>query len=312
MYLKEEFSRDQCNRIFHDMIEEFSHCSSISFLPDRVLPELEWLKANNRKTLGMCTVVSRDIRYYAIDPDTGEIIFEDQVDDLDPLYVADLDFSHGIKLTTFKISLNPAMLKFEEDGERIIKDTIAHELCHTLEGCFNHGPEFHRNAQNIRRAMGYYIDTKADADASAYFRKYLPDAPYKVVCDKCGTESSFTRMQNVIENPMLYSCSRCNGSLSSYKLNKNTGEYELYRSSNGQITHKYNFMCTDCGVIVGLDKRNQSYKNYMQWMYYGRTEECPKCHNGTMYIEDNGVVITPAELADPRSEATKIYKRLFR
>jgi predicted SprT family Zn-dependent metalloprotease len=294
------------------MIDEFSKFSNISLNKYQIDNELDWMRSSNRKALGRCTALSNYKRYYAVDPDTGEMIFMDEVDDLDPEYVNSLDFSDYIQERRFKISLNPAMLNFEEDGERIIKDTIAHELCHTLPGCFNHGSEFHRNAQLIRQGLGYYIDTKADVDASAYFRKYLPDAPYKVICDKCGNETSFARIQGVVENPIQYSCAKCDGSVSSYKLNKSTGEYELFRSSTSPATHKYNFMCTNCGTIVGLDRRNNAYKDYIEMMYYGRTANCPKCGIGTMYLDDNGIIITPAELSDPKSDASKVYRRLFR
>lgn len=68
-----------------------------------------WLNSNNRKTLGRCT--ERNGR--------------------------------------FTIQLNPNLLKFEEDGEKIIHETIAHELCHTLPGCMNHGREFHADVRIV-------------------------------------------------------------------------------------------------------------------------------------------------------------------
>ena len=56
-------------------------------------------------------------------------------------------------------------MSFTEDGEKIIRETIAHELCHTLSGYMNHGRTFHDKAAKIMNLMGYHIDTKADIDS---------------------------------------------------------------------------------------------------------------------------------------------------
>ena len=137
---------------------------------------------------------------------------------------------------SYTIELNPIMLQFNDDGINVIEDVVAHELLHTLPGCYNHGTEFHKKAQLIKRLMGYEIDTLADENASEYFTKYLlaTKPNYKIVCDKCGREIPFERLNNYIKYPKDY-MDKCGGTFTSYKLNNVTGDYEEYKNPKGFI-----------------------------------------------------------------------------
>ncbi len=267
MILKEEFTEERCQKLFSDMIDEFSDCFDLDLYFDASLinPKLEWLNKNNRKALGVCS--SRGVREY------GEFV-----------------------MTSCTIKLNPNLLKFDEDGEAIIKNTLAHELCHACKGCQNHGYQFHKVGDIIRKNLGYVIDTKADVDASAYFNKYLPQTKYRVECDVCGGGSYMPRLSDVIKNPRNYSCGKCGGSLSSYILNDATGEYELYRTSQDEPDYKYQIKCSDdnCGWSVGFKRRDKTYKNFLKSLLNGATPVCPKCKYGALYAIDDGRAITNA------------------
>lgn len=273
MYLTEEFSKDQCQRMFEDMIDEFSDCFDLDLYFDSSIinPRLEWLNSNNRTSLGLCR--SRGYR----DPWGSPVI------------------------TSCTIRLNPNMLKFEDDRKDIILNTIAHELCHTCKGCQNHGPQFHKVGKIIRDNMGYVIDTRADEDASEYFRKYLSTAKYMLKCQKCGLSSTYNRLSQAIKNPCRYTCGKCGGQLASYVLNDNTGEYELFRDAESEKDYKYMIKCSDpnCDFCVGFDRRTTKYKNFLERMLDGEdTINCPKCHNGVLYAIDEGNPITPAILSE--------------
>ena len=138
--------------------------------------------------------------------------------------------------SSYIIELNPIMLKFGKDGKKFIEDVVAHELVHTLPHCLNHGNEFHRMANKVKRLMGYEIGTSMDDDASEYLYKYLlDDKPnYKLVCDKCKREIPFNRLNNYIKYPEDYK-DNCGGSFKSYMLNKDTEEYEEYINKRGFI-----------------------------------------------------------------------------
>lgn len=274
MLLKEEFDQDDIQEIFTQVYNEFEDYQyDLDFDPYKVMKLVGWMDSRNRRALGKCIQSGGGERY--------------------------------------RVVLNPAMLKFGEDGVNVIKDVIAHELCHTLDGCFNHGKQFHNKANQIKYLLGYNIDTKADIDASAYFDKYLPASKWMVKCDDCGTETHISRLSDPINNPRKYNCVRCGGNISSYKLNPSTGEYELYKSSDAPESFKYNFMCTDCDYVFGMNRRSKQYLNYMDMMKHHKTAKCPKCHNGVLYLKDNETIITPDTLWDYGSPASKLYDKLF-
>lgn len=249
MILTEEYTKEDIEDIFEDMKYQFADFEDdIPFDIYDVSSILKWLAPHNRKTLGRCTYQGG--RYY--------------------------------------ISLNPNLLKFGDDGYNVIKDVIAHELCHTLPGCFNHGSEFHKYARLIGQLMGYKIDTKADVDASGYFRKYLPDANYKLICNKCGNEISKSHMCDAVTNPSRYKCAKCGGTLDSYKLNKFSNEYELYKTHEDEPEYKYSIICPDCDWKMNNKTRNASFSKYVNALNHGNSLVCPRCGKHNLYAIDNG------------------------
>ena len=249
MLLTEDYSKEEIEDIFDDMKCQFADFEDdIPFDIYDVSSILRWLAPHNRKTLGRCTYQGG--RYY--------------------------------------ISLNPNLLKFGNDGYNIIKDVIAHELCHTLPGCLNHGPEFHKYARLIGQLMGYKIDTKADVDASNYFGKYLPDANYRLICNKCGNEIPKSNMCDAVKNPSRYKCSKCGGTLDSYKLNKFSNEYELYKTHEEAPEYKYSIICPDCDWRMNNKTRNASFSKYVNALNHGDSLVCPRCGKHDLYAIDNG------------------------
>lgn len=256
MLLKEDYTKDEVQDIFEDMLWQFTDFEDdIEFDRNSINPTLGWLSSNNRKTLGRCHW------------DGWE----------------------------YNILLNPNMLKFQEDGINTIKNTIAHELCHTLPGCMNHGKNFHARADQIGFLMGYVIDTHADTDSSAYFRKYLPNANYKTVCRDCGQEVMKAHMCDEIANPARYRCGKCSGKIDSYKLNKQTGEYDLVKTADDELEYKYKYICPDCGWEGRQKTRNKKFKWNETLLQSGHWLACPKCDSHDVYILDNGKEIHKKE-----------------
>lgn len=87
----------------------------------------------------------------------------------------------------FKIEIQPCMLADGLD-DRIPKNTIMHELIHTCDGCFNHGPEFQYRAGIVNRKLGYNVHTLSDAEQLKAAGVVLKETEYHygIVCDKCG------------------------------------------------------------------------------------------------------------------------------
>lgn len=274
--LKEEFSKQQAQKIFTDLLNEFEDCWDLDLVFDRskIDSKLHYLNSNNRKVLGECKRY-RVKRYYSDDEDYDIGQYDEDDYYFDQWY---------------EIYLNPNCLKFEEDAIKIIKETLAHELCHTMPDCMNHGSQFRKNGDLIYRKLGYFIDEKADLDATKYFNSFLPDHPYMVQCEKCGGKRYQDRLSDIIKNPAKYQCGRCRGDLNSYKLNKSTGEYELYHSYNDAPDYKYYVACEDpeCGYFEGFKTKDSLFKKLLNAMQSGHSLQCPKCRRSNLYLYDNG------------------------
>ena len=196
----ESYNKQDIQNMFSDMYDEFMNYSDeLGFCTFAIInPDIKWLRANATKKLGECRKIKSDVH-------------------------------DGRIMNVFDIALNPLLLEYEDGNDKFIKDIIAHEFCHTLPGCFNHGAEFHNKAKLINNLMGYHIDTKADMESSAYFMKVLNSqpAPYKVICDNCGAEQDFRKINSQLKNPYCYKCAKCGKPyLVTYKLDNRTGKYK--------------------------------------------------------------------------------------
>lgn len=243
--LDEQFTKNQLQDIFDDVFAEFCDCEAFSGVFDPYyVYGIELMDKRNKRALGRCR--SRGVSFY--------------------------------------IQLSPWMLDFESDKDKIIRAVCAHEILHTFEGCFNHGPEFHKWAKVIYDELGYVIDTHADTDASAYFRM-IKKPKYKIVCDNCGTETFNDRMSDAVVNPAKYMCKKCQGqSLTSYIRNDKTDEYEVFRTSNDEVKSNIQILCPDCEWTMGFNRMTDNTKTYLSWCLHGG--QCPKC-GATTYAWDN-------------------------
>lgn len=101
---------------------------------------------------------------------------------------------------------------------KTLKETILHELCHTVEDGMCHTGEWKRAIDLLNRRYGYNIKrTNSYADKGVDVEKFPPKKKsinYVVECQKCGMQVCRTRMSRVIEHPDRYRCGYCNGNLS--------------------------------------------------------------------------------------------------
>lgn len=102
-----------------------------------------------------------------------------------------------------------------ELDQRIIKNTIMHEIIHCFPGCNNHGENFKHYAKYINEKLGYNIsrvgNVKEDYEKSNV--EYVQDDiyKYKIICQQCG--QSFYRKRIVKDFTRKYRCGLCKGSL---------------------------------------------------------------------------------------------------
>lgn len=107
----------------------------------------------------------------------------------------------------------------EIDPLESVRDTIIHELCHSIKGCMNHGKPWQIVTNYVNAVYGYHITTKAEA-SKEYIQEVIDKRePYKYVvcCEKCNLQTKYKRMsktlQNIANNTGIYRCKHCKGSL---------------------------------------------------------------------------------------------------
>lgn len=100
--------------------------------------------------------------------------------------------------------------------EKIIKNTIIHEILHCLPECNNHGKVFQDYAKLINKKLEYNISTLGNKEED-YKKSNLKleeeniNYKYKIMCKQCGIMFYRQRLKkDLIKN---YRCSRCGGKI---------------------------------------------------------------------------------------------------
>lgn len=118
--------------------------------------------------------------------------------------------SYNKKSLFYTISINENFIKLCPDK---VKNTIMHELIHSVHGCMNHGPSFKYLASLVNNKFGYNITR------TSYYQEYeeyinnTKQYRYKVKCNSCGSEWLYQKAGNVIKNiqknPYSCTCPKC-------------------------------------------------------------------------------------------------------
>lgn len=143
--------------------------------------------------------------------------------------------SYNYKTKTYTIEICSDLVD-DECNIMALRETIFHELIHTLPNCMNHGEEFKRYAKIINDRYGTnikrcstdvekygYIYSKKVAERREKSRK--PETTYELFCERCGkirASKTCRRMPKWYAHTEQYHCSVCKG-----KLERVTGSYSL-------------------------------------------------------------------------------------
>jgi len=109
----------------------------------------------------------------------------------------------------YRISIAACLLE-DDVADQAAKDTIVHELLHTVEGGHGHTGEWKRLARLVNIRLPSYTVTRVTAAE----RKGIDRPPprYELQCTRCGKTAGRERMSDVVRFPNRYRCS-CGGSL---------------------------------------------------------------------------------------------------
>lgn len=100
--------------------------------------------------------------------------------------------------------------------DKIIKNTIIHEILHCLPECNNHGKAFQDYAKLINKKLGYNISTVGNKEedykkSNLEFKEDNKSYKYRIMCKECRITFYRQRLKkDLIKN---YRCSKCGGKL---------------------------------------------------------------------------------------------------
>lgn len=121
------------------------------------------------------------------------------------------------KFKKHKIEISEWVMQLDE---KIIKNTIIHEIIHCFPYCNNHGEEFKKYAQDINENLGYNIsrvgNKRDDYEKSNIEYKENLKPNYKISCSKCSQVFYRKRIAKNFQN--RYRCGICNGKFNVVKL----------------------------------------------------------------------------------------------
>lgn len=131
-----------------------------------------------------------------------------------------------LKDGSFRIRVSEILLSAKKER---IKDTICHELLHTIPGCMNHGKlwKSYANIVNNEYPGKYHIKRTTTAYEKGIDSSQIPSAEikykYEVSCNNCGAKFYYKKECKVINYVRKgYECIRCPKckSSSQFSLNK--------------------------------------------------------------------------------------------
>lgn len=93
----------------------------------------------------------------------------------------------------FQIGISKYLLKCDE---KLIKETLIHELIHTCKNCFNHGYNFIKYAQKVNNMLNYRIVV---INRDKQFSEKI-QYKYEITCVECGAKFYRHRLPKNINN----------------------------------------------------------------------------------------------------------------
>ena len=108
---------------------------------------------------------------------------------------------------TFTISIAASLME-DSVCDQATKNTVMHELLHTVQGCHGHTGKWKMLADTINRRLPSYTIKRTTEYGEKGIAK--PPSKYVIQCTKCGKEYGRERMSPVVKNYTKYRCS-CGG-----------------------------------------------------------------------------------------------------
>lgn len=114
----------------------------------------------------------------------------------------------------FEISISWRLLQDDVD-EMATKNTIVHELLHTVNDCYNHKGKWKQLAEKVNNRLPQYKISRVTSCEEKGIQE--EDKPLKVnyilECNRCGYQIQRERCSRIIQHPEYYRCGYCGGEI---------------------------------------------------------------------------------------------------
>lgn len=111
----------------------------------------------------------------------------------------------------YDIQISSVLLQDDVD-DTAVKNTIAHELLHTVPGCFNHTGKWKQHAALVNRLLPqYHIKARTSFEEKGIAdNRPEPLYRYMLKCQQCGAIIKRQKKSPITEHPEHYRC-KCGG-----------------------------------------------------------------------------------------------------
>lgn len=93
-----------------------------------------------------------------------------------------------------------------------VKQTLVHEVLHTVKGCYNHGKTWKKWADLINKAYGYSISRTSKHGFHHPEYKEVR-RKYKIECTGCGNVWHRQKRSKLVTHAHTYTCGKCKSKL---------------------------------------------------------------------------------------------------
>lgn len=123
---------------------------------------------------------------------------------------------YSARLNVYEICLSKVLLNI---SKKKIISVLAHEIIHTVDGCFNHDLKFVNISNMLNKAENLDINVTDERtnieEALESVGKLTCMYKYEVYCPKCGAHIKYVSKGNadIVKNPEYYRHRSCGGTL---------------------------------------------------------------------------------------------------
>jgi predicted SprT family Zn-dependent metalloprotease len=117
----------------------------------------------------------------------------------------------------YYIIINPVLLE-DKTPIKFLKETILHELCHTIKGGMAHTGAWKTAVEKLNRKFGYNIKrVNTNEDKGVDNEDMQNRAKYVFQCKDCGSLIYRFKASNFTKNYDCYVCGKCGGKFKKIK-----------------------------------------------------------------------------------------------